>query len=392
MSLPRMSFPTMSLPAWMRTFLARRTPQNPASALVQDEADPRDAVRPTGSSALPASLAARIERVAAGLRDGTVSRADLDASVSGLAALPPSSVAVAGAAVAALLLPPAGRWSSPGVRRDHRRADLAQLGAVSGLDRLFLFHPDGYVREAALRAWEGPARTGFEIAAIAYRLNDWVRPVRSAARDCAARVFPGTETGRAVEALLFLFHRMPEWQRWQGGQAEAPGNGVLGDLMARPDVCNRLAEHLVSARTGPAARLLQRAARWPGLDPALPDLARRAFLPSVRACALRFLIEERATWPEGTRREWVDKTYGLARRVRVIGERRLVRTSDLETLIAMGAGDRSGLVRRVAADGLAVHRAALGERMHALVERLADDTSPSVRWRAAFIQRERAAR
>lgn len=388
-----MSLPRMGLPAWMRTILARRRLQTPASALVQDEADPRDAVRPTGSSALPASLAARIERVVAGLRDGTVSRADLDASVSGLAALPPSSVAVAGAAVAALLLPPAGRWSSPGVLRDHRRADLARLGAVSDLDRLFLFHPDGYVREAALRAWEGPARTGFEIAAIAYRLNDWVLPVRSAAQDCAARVFPEAEAGRAVEALLFLLQRMPEWQRWQGLQAEPPENGgVLNDLMARPDVCARLAEHLRLARTGPTARLLQRAARWPGLDPALPDLARRAFLPSVRACALRFLIEERATWPEGTRREWVDKTYGLARRVRVIGERRLVRTSDLETLIAMGAGDRSGLVRRVAADGLAVHRAALGERMNALVERLADDTSPSVRWRAAFIQKERAAR
>lgn len=388
-----MSLLRMGLPAWMRTILARRRLQNPASALVQDEADPRDAVRSTGSSALPTSLAARIERVVAGLRDGTVSRADLDASVSGLAALPPSSVAVAGAAVAALLLPPAGRWSSPGVLRDHRRADLARLGAVSDLDRLFLFHPDGYVREAALRAWEGPARTGFEIAAIAYRLNDWVLPVRSAAQDCAARVFPEAEAGRAVEALLFLLQRMPEWQRWQGLQAEPPENGgVLGDLMARPDVCARLAEHLRLARTGPTARLLQRAARWPGLDPALPDLARHAFLPSVRACALRFLIEERATWPEGTRREWVDKTYGLARRVRVIGERRLVRTSDLETLIAMGAGDRSGLVRRVAADGLAVHRAALGERMNALVERLADDTSPSVRWRAAFIQKERAAR
>lgn len=388
-----MSPPRMSLPAWMRTILARRPLQNPASALVQDEADPRDTVRPTGSSALPASLAARIERVAAGLRDGTVSRADLDASVSGLAALPPSSVTVAGAAVAALLLPPAGRWSSPGVLRDHRRVDLGRLGAVSELDRLFLFHPDGYVREAALRAWEGPARTGFEIAAIAYRLNDWVLPVRSAAQDCAARIFPEAEAGTAVEALLFLLQRMPEWQRWQGLPAEPPENGgVLNDLMARPDVCARLAEHFRLARTGPTARLLQRAARWPGLDPALPDLARRAFLPSVRACALRFLIEERATWPEGTRREWVDKTYGLARRVRVIGERRLVRTSDLETLIAMGAGDRSGLIRRVAADGLAVHRSALGERMHALVERLADDTSPSVRWRAAFIQKERAAR
>ena len=382
----------MRLPTWIRTLLAGR----PAPAPVWTGANTWEAVRPAGASALPAALAGRIERVVAGLRDGTMRRADLDAAVAGLAALPPASVAVAGAAVAELLRPPEARWSSPGALLEQRRADLARLGARAGLRHLFVFHPDGHVRAAALRALTGPARTGFEVAAIAYRLNDWAPPVRAAARDCAARIFPQTEAGAAVDALLFLLGRMPEWQRWHSGpgrpEERGAGGDALADLMARPDVGARLADHLLSARTGPMARLLRHACRGPALDPALPDLARHAFLPGVRACALRFLIEERATWPEGTRREWVDKTYGLARRVRVIGERRFVRSADLEleTLIAQGAQDRSAIVRRVAGDALVRHRAASGDAMLLLVRRLADDKSPSVRERAAFILKERA--
>lgn len=214
--------------------------------------------------------------------------------------------------------------------------------------------------------------------------------MREAARNCAARVFPRTGADVLGEALLFLLERMHEWQRWQ--EDGAGNRAIRDDLMTRPEVCERLVERLSTARGGRMEHLLRRACRWPGLDPFLPDLARRAFLPSLRAYALRFLIEERATWPEGYRREWVDKSYGLARRVRVIGERRFVRSSDVETLVVQGAQDRSAIVRRVAGDALVRHRSGLDDAMLALVRQLADDKSPSVRERATFILKERAAR
>lgn len=378
----------MNLPRWMRAVLTRLQRQNAAREVPWSGLDDRDPLC-QGGVAVPGPLLDRIQHVIEGVRDGNLQQVDLEAAVSDLTALPPAAVPAASAAVAELIL--LSRHVSgdlPAWR--HREADLAHLCATAGLDRLFVFHPDGYVREAALRMPGGPARTAFEIAAIAYRLNDWALPVRLSARSAALRLFPAAAAEAAAEALLFLLDRMPEWQRWRAEQED--NERVLDDLMMRTDVCARLAERLCTARTGRMGKRLQRAARWSGLDPFLPDLARHAVLPSVRACALRFLIEERATWPEGYRREWIDKSYGLTRRVRVIGERRFVRTSELETLIAQGAQDRSAVVRRVAADGLAVHRAALGDRMHALVERLADDTSPSVRWRAAFILKERAAR
>ncbi|WP_144440020.1 hypothetical protein [Methylobacterium sp. AMS5] len=351
-----------------------------------DDEDPM----PRGDAAtVPSPLLDAIQRVIEGLRDGSLQHTDLEAAVSGLTALPPAAVPAAGAAVAELVL--LSRHRSGGVPAwEHREADLTRLCATDGLERLFVLHPDGYVREAALRMLSGPARTAFEIAAIAYRLNDWAFPVRVSARSAALRIFPETEAGLVVEALFFLLDRMSEWQRWRAEQED--NERILNELMARPDVCARFAERLCAARTGRMGKLLRHAVRWPGLDPFLPELARCAFLPSVRAYALRFLIEERATWPEGTRWEWVDKTYGLTHRVRVIGERRFVRTSDLKTLIVQGAQDRSAIVRRVAGDALVQHRSGLDDAMLALVRKLADDKSPSVRERATFILKERAAR
>lgn len=390
----------MSLPASIRAILERFRPRGVEAASTsesswaessgQDDMYPGDTGHEPGVPGLPQALVVRLARVGNGLAAGRLHQAELDAAISGLIALPAVSVAVAGSTVAECIL--RGHHGSgwrPATPQAYRAAELARLCATPGLERLFVFHPDGYVREAALQTLDGPARTSFEVAAIAYRLNDWAMPVRAAARDCAARVFPETGAEVLVDALLVLLHRMHGWRRWQEDQAAT--RTILDDLMARPDVCERLVARLRTARTGRMGGTLRRACQWPGLDPSLPDLARHAALPSVRAWALRFLIEERATWPEGYRREWVDKSYGLTRRVRVIGERRLIRMPDLETLVAMGAEDRSDAVRRVAADGLAVHRATLAE-LQALVERLADDKSPSVRWRAAFILKERAAR
>lgn len=143
------------------------------------------------------------------------------------------------------------------------------------------------------------------------------------------------------------------------------------------------------ATTGPMGRLLQAAARQPALDPHLPDLARRAALPVVRAGALRMLIAGRATWPMGFERQWIDKRYGLSRRVAVLGGRDIARPCPLEDLVALGAADRAIAVRRAAADGLVAHRARLAN-VDAVIGMLVDDASPSIRERIAFVVKERA--
>jgi hypothetical protein len=57
---------------------------------------------------------------------------------------------------------------------------------------LFLFHPSGYIREAALDALNSPPTSPFFFSALAWRLNDWVQPVRQAAERCAKRVLHRT--------------------------------------------------------------------------------------------------------------------------------------------------------------------------------------------------------
>ena len=71
---------------------------------------------------------------------------------------------------------------------------------------LFLFHPNGYVREAALDSLNNPPTSPFFFAALAWRLNDWVPAVRQAAQRCAERVLYRTAADVAATAALYLLH------------------------------------------------------------------------------------------------------------------------------------------------------------------------------------------
>ncbi|QIG95892.1 MULTISPECIES: hypothetical protein [unclassified Bradyrhizobium] len=72
---------------------------------------------------------------------------------------------------------------------------------------LFLFHPDGYLREAALCAIATPPTSSFFLSALAWRLNDWAGPVRRAAIECFRRVSANTSAAIAAEAALYLLER-----------------------------------------------------------------------------------------------------------------------------------------------------------------------------------------
>jgi hypothetical protein len=86
-------------------------------------------------------------------------------------------------------------------------------------------------------------------------------------------------------------------------------------------------------------------------------------------------------------REWVGKQFGLSRRITLFAHRSVASQDTVEALIDVGLGDRSAIVRRVAADSLIEHRSTFAE-LDAAIERLSADRSPGLRERAEFLARK----
>jgi len=246
--------------------------------------------------------------------------------------------------------------------------------------RLFLFHSDGRIREAALDALVEPPATPFAFAAIALRLNDWAEPVRAAAVRCAERLFPLASPELTARTAIDLVDKAFRWRRW-GQERQA-----LDAVFANPAVAAHVAPLFLTGANGPLATRLRQLLRYPGFDRGLAELARDAVQPSVRAAALKCLIERKVHWPVGHGWKWIDKAYGLRRRVVLTESRELATDQDPEALIRQGLVDRSAVVRRVAADALIEHRASVRD-LDQLIARMTADRSPSIRERADYMIR-----
>ncbi|MFC5372764.1 hypothetical protein ACFPIF_09390 [Brevundimonas faecalis] len=255
--------------------------------------------------------------------------------------------------------------------------DMAQLKAQPALAPIFLSHADGRVREAALDQLT-EIRSAYVVCALALRLNDWAAPVRYAAIECAARLLGATPPDALAQAAMEILPRRHAWSR--GDKALLR----LDVALARPDVVQALVDHLATAPTGPGLRLLAEISRTEVVDPWLEHLAVNAAQPNVRALAYRFLIEGEAAWPEGFTHVWIDKTYGVKRRVRRYGRRPLGIPTDRRRWIAAGIRDRAASVRLEVADALIRHRRDLRAPAD-LARLLSDDRHPGVRLRARFV-------
>ncbi|NIX75372.1 hypothetical protein [Microvirga terricola] len=280
-------------------------------------------------------------------------------------------------------------YHQPGRKRTHflslvwpTKTESDLLRQHSLLKFLYLFQGSGYLREAALKAFDGPLESPFLVACVAYRLNDWVKEVRQAALACAERTFPQTSPDIIATAAFILLTRVRDWRRWSEEAA------ILEKTFSRPDVMERLALLIATAVTGPTSKALTFASRHEGMDCHLLRISLEALQPSVRSLALRILIEGRTLWPEGLQKKWIDKSMGHFKLVVAYGERMIERPVSLASLITQGAMDKTPAVRRVAADGLVRHRASLKE-VDQLTQKFAADRSASVRERAIFILKER---
>jgi len=352
-------------------------------------------------SVLPAALAERLARLKP--NKGTDSGQELKEVLDELAQLPPESIVRASNEIATSAR--LGRWLSRNapmrvVPRGRFSFSLPLSWKVFAFDRikddppserdllkinpdyawLFLFHPNGHIREAALRHISTPPRSPFFLSALAWRLNDWVGQVRQAARHCIERIGAGLSPEVAAETGLYLLSRRLIWGRWRD---EAQ---TLSLILAREDVIAAIADRLRTRTNGPMAACLRNALQHPGIDRHLPALAARAIQPSVRAIAYQCLISGKAPWPIGHEWIWVDRVYGLRRRIPKFETRELRRDHAAATYVADGLRDRSAFVRKIVADAMIVARSDLPDERH-LVALIANDPNPAVRSRADFMLR-----
>jgi hypothetical protein len=322
-------------------------------------------------SALPPTLSAQLAALA---RRHTPS--DLQDVLTGFSALPAGLVVDASSELSTAIRP-----QNPSLLEQLSTKSERQLLKINpDYAWLLLFHYSGYEREAALEAIEVPPNSPFFFSALAWRLNDWVEPVRQAAVRCAERVLPRISPDVAATAAPYLLDRRFVWGRW----TEEPK--VLDAVFRRADVMAALAMRMQEQQTGPFASCLRHALRYPEIDEHLPNLAVAAVQPSVRAAAYQCLISGRATWPVGYGWTWVNKIYGLRKRTRTLGSRDIQIASPAVEWIRKGIHDRSVLVRRIAADAMVGARAQIPDADR-LIAVLANDRSSTIRSRADYMLR-----
>lgn len=272
---------------------------------------------------------------------------------------------------------------APVVRRP---SELLAQASEPRLATLYIFHRNGWLRHEALTIWSAPPANPLEFAAIAQRLNDWVPEVRRAALRCAERHFPHTAPAVIAAAAPFLLEHARYRQRWSDDE-----RAVLDAALYRADVLGLLVDWFVNPSSGRVGTVLRQAMRRPDIDAVLPSIARDARPPAIRAIAMEALVLRRARWLIGYDYEWVDKRYGIRRRVPQYAERPIVRDDiDATALLSMGARDRAPLVRRVTARLLLQLSDGATPAHDRIAQQLAGDNVSSVSAIATYYLRERA--
>ena len=263
----------------------------------------------SGAKGLPAELEQRLAEVGKCLANGEPVGEALPTAIAGLNALPPTAISQVAYKVAdtAKLYrrQPSDDWFPDLFRKQLTHTE--QLLQFPDLRFLFLFHYDGRLREAAVQRLADGLPSPFLFAALAWRLNDWVEPVRHAALRSAERCFPQTDPKIVAAAAEALLLRQDSWGRWSDER------NAVDAAYQRPDVARALALRLAESITGPSARVLRKASRSEVLDDYLLQLAVEARQPSVRVVAVQFLTNGKATWQSGWQYKWVDKSWGCER-------------------------------------------------------------------------------
>ncbi|TYC64418.1 hypothetical protein FMN50_00100 [Rhodobacterales bacterium] len=250
---------------------------------------------------------------------------------------------------------------------------------------LLMFHESGYVRQAAMEALTTSPNCPFEVAAVVYRLNDWVANVRAASMSYARKSLVTAGAEAICESAFFLLPQTTCLHRW-----DDEGLSIVKDTIYRPDVLNKLREQFLMPRSGEVGQSLRLILQRADFDSSIEQLALDAKLPTVRAIAIEALLMKRARWFVGYRREWVNKVYGVSRRVAEFAERKVEIEFETIDILEAAAQDKSSTVRRIAANFLILNREELTPKMAEILEALKRDRCAAVRSRIDFIARKMA--
>lgn len=244
--------------------------------------------------------------------------------------------------------------------------------------RIMLHSASGYLRQAALQAYEFTPNDRAGLETLLLRCNDWVDAVRDTALARLAKVLPQLDAPALSQICLFVLDRAPHWQR--GGQA------VLPQFQAHPNWTDALMLAFGTQTNGPLVYLLRKALKSSDLDTALPELAINGRAAFVRALATQTILTGTARWRIGTAKQWIDKPMGLSRQVPVFATRPINVPQEVhEHILSQAAEDRSAQVRKVAADALI----RLGpDHNTRIVKILQADPSRAVRLRMDYFARK----
>ncbi|KRG70263.1 hypothetical protein ABB27_04860 [Stenotrophomonas terrae] len=246
------------------------------------------------------------------------------------------------------------------------------------LSWLDLCNADGHVRERTLRCLLA-APNALALAFALRRLNDWVPEVRAAAREHLPRIARASTPSHVAQALWAVLANLASW-----GRIEASERQTLDELIAMESVALALLQRIREATAGPAASILVQITRTAIFDPWLQTISQDAIQPAVRARALRFLLEGRATWFAGRAWTWTDLKWCKGKFEPVTGERPLLVNYALQELLESALRDPSPAVRRVAAEILIRQISSIDAPAGALAAKLAADPSAAIAERGRF--------
>lgn len=254
--------------------------------------------------------------------------------------------------------------------------DFQQVGSLRWMD---ICSADGFRRERALRTLSGGAPNSFLLALVVRRLNDWAPQVRAAARDALPLVAEKSDPEFIVDVL---FITLPYWDSW--GRMEDIDKEVLMKVVLMEKVANALKKRLLTSSSGPVATIFAQAGRTTALDDFLAEISEQSVQPSLRAKAYRCQFENRFVWAEELTWQWIDKVYGLQRRIPALKERIIPTTRPFIDNLRMATKDRSPMVRRIAGEMLIKELNNIDDEAFELANILASDKSPSVAERGRY--------
>lgn len=279
------------------------------------------------------------------------------------------------------------RWSSDsGDILKAAREEIRAIQEMPDLAHVFMFHGDGRVREEAIRNLTGPLPTPACVYALFWRLNDWVPQVRSLSHKTFKRVMPSTSAMVVVPALKAILPHLSSWGRWSGEGPEA-----VRKILGRPDISARILDDIKMTRQPRLGQIFSELSRNSVIDEHIESVFKTAPLPHIRTMALDMLLSGKARWLTGkSKRIWIDRSMGEYRTEAIYDHRELSIPVTRINLIAVGALDRSAMVRRRAADGLIAMRndPDLRAELDAIATSLRDDPNIGVRNRIEFFGRK----